>query len=287
MRFQSGIEIKEVDVTPSLAQKWLNENNTHNRPLYEKVVETYARDMKRGKWILNHQGICFDEDGNLIDGQHRLAGVVRSGKTQRFLVVRGMPKQQGANGDSVITQDTIDDIKKRSVGDKLHLSYGVDHANLKVAMCSVIVLICTGCSTKLSPSIAMEIYKMYQPEIDLAVANKGNTRGLVIAPALGSFAFAAASFKDKTIEFEKGYFGGENLARHSPVLVFRNYMLNRSVISNKDYGRYTIASHCLNAVMHFVLGDQLKKLVQTRQGIDFFVNKQKKAYNDLIELLRL
>lgn len=284
---QSSCSAKVVEITPTLAQKWLNEKNTHNRPMYESVVETYARDMKRGKWAFNHQGICFNDEDILDDGQHRLAGIVRSGKTIKMWVFRGMPKVQGSNGDTIITQNTIDDIKKRTVGDRLHLSYGMENANIKVAMCAAIVVLSTGKSTKLSVGMAMEIYMMYQHEIDMVVANKGNTRGLVVAPVLGAFAFSAACFKERAIEFEKGYFGGENLPRHSPILTFRNYMLNRSVMSSRFYGRYTIASHCLNAMMHHVLGNKIKKLVQTRQGIDFFINKQKRAYSDMIELLKL
>ena len=276
-----------VEVTPDLAQKWLNEKNTHNRPMYERVVETYALDMKRGKWAFNHQGICFNDDGVLDDGQHRLAAIVRSGKTIPFWVFRGMPRTQGSNGDTIITQDTIDDIRKRSIGDRLHLSYGIDNANLKAAMCNVIVLICGGGAFKLSAAMVREIYTMYHKEIDAVVTERGNTRGLVVAPALGAFAFAAACFKDKALEFEKGYFSGASLAPHCPILAYRNYMLKRSVIASKDYGRHIMASHALNAMMHHILGNHIKKLVQTRQGIDFFVNKQKKAYNDLIELLRL
>jgi hypothetical protein len=39
---------------------------------------------------MTHQGIAFDEFGNLIDGQHRLHAIVKSGKTITCLVSFGV-----------------------------------------------------------------------------------------------------------------------------------------------------------------------------------------------------
>lgn len=285
---REGIEVKKVNVTPELAQRWLLQHNTHNRPLYEKVVDRYALDMKRGDWVLNHQGICFDDEGTLIDGQHRLHAVIRSGQIVNFYIFRNMPKIQGENGGGIVTQNTIDMNKTRGIGDQLHLSYGIENANVKAAMVVAIVMISIGVSSRLSMSMTSDIYNMFKSEIDIVVENRGTQRGLTNASSLGAFAFAAVCFRDKTIEFEKGYFSGENLQKHSPILCFRNYMINRTALKGRtDYARYTIASHALNCLMHHILGNSLKRLVSTNQGIDFFRNKQKKVYTDLIELLKL
>ncbi len=95
---EEKISSKKVFVTPAMAQQWLNEKNIHNRPIYERTVEAYALDMKRGLWAFNHQGICFDEEGNLLDGQQRLSAIVLSGETVPLLVVRGIPKTFGKIG---------------------------------------------------------------------------------------------------------------------------------------------------------------------------------------------
>jgi hypothetical protein len=67
-------------VTPEIAAKWL-EGNTHNRPLNEAAIDRLVRDMQAGRWRLTHQGIAFDENDILIDGQHRLWAVVMSNVT--------------------------------------------------------------------------------------------------------------------------------------------------------------------------------------------------------------
>jgi hypothetical protein len=74
-----------VDVTPELAAKWLG-RNFFNRKMNEEMVERYRRDMLAGRWVLTHQGVAFDRNGILVDGQKRLEAVRRSGKTIRMLV---------------------------------------------------------------------------------------------------------------------------------------------------------------------------------------------------------
>ena len=47
-------------------------------------------EMQDGKWRLNGKTICFDSTGRLLNGQHRLSAVVRSGVTLTTVVVRGL-----------------------------------------------------------------------------------------------------------------------------------------------------------------------------------------------------
>jgi len=77
-----------LEVTPELASVWMVKN-TFNRNLSRQTVRKYASDMERGEWKLNHQGIAFDEDGVLVDGQHRLAAVRESGMSVRMMVTWG------------------------------------------------------------------------------------------------------------------------------------------------------------------------------------------------------
>lgn len=79
-----------INVTPEIAQEWLENYNKHNRRLRLRLVDKYARDMSNGKWILTSDTISFDWDGILLDGQNRLSAIVKSGLTLSFLVVRGL-----------------------------------------------------------------------------------------------------------------------------------------------------------------------------------------------------
>lgn len=77
-----------MTVTPKLAKEWLDRNVENNRTINHNRVKMYAEDMQAGNWKLTHQGIAFDADGRLIDGQHRLRAVIKAGVAVRMLVMR-------------------------------------------------------------------------------------------------------------------------------------------------------------------------------------------------------
>lgn len=79
-----------IAVTPEIAAEWLSRNGRKNRSLSRQRVDTFARAMAQGDWKLTHQGIAFDDAGNLTDGQHRLKAIAESGKTIEMMVTRGV-----------------------------------------------------------------------------------------------------------------------------------------------------------------------------------------------------
>lgn len=83
------IETRVETITPELATKYLS-HNVHNRSIRKQEVEAYAREIKRGTFVLTHQGIAFDSDGNLIDGQHRLMAIAMAGSPVQMMVSRGV-----------------------------------------------------------------------------------------------------------------------------------------------------------------------------------------------------
>lgn len=113
------------DITPTLAMKWLNTVNTHNRNMRTGRVADYARDMRLGQWRENGDAIRFADDGTLLDGQHRLAAVVESGCTVPMLVVTGL---------DVAAQDTVDDGIRRTLPDVLKLRGETDVMSLAAVL---------------------------------------------------------------------------------------------------------------------------------------------------------
>lgn len=285
---EEKISSKRVFVTPAMAQQWLNEKNVHNRPLYQGTVDAYALDMKRKLWAFNHQGICFDEDGNLLDGQHRLAAIILSRETIPLLVVRGMPKTFGDNGENKATQETIDGGKTRSVGDRLTLC-GIENAVLKTAIINSLINICTGRTIKTSPGIILEVLKIYGFEINIILENRSQAeRGLIYSPTLASFVFSAKCFKEKTVEFERSYFSGLNLKETSPARVLRRFMMNHSGSGGAGSSyRREVQNKALTCLMYQVQDLPLKTLVSNTKGLEFFENKQKRVVTEMKELFRL
>lgn len=99
-------------ITPEVAAVIFDMHNGKNRDLSVSKAMHWRDDMAAGEWKLNHQGIAFYANGDLADGQHRMAGCALSGKPIQFLVVRDFDES---------AMDTIDIGKARTAGDALEL----------------------------------------------------------------------------------------------------------------------------------------------------------------------
>ena len=87
-----------MTITPEMAAEYMARNN-RNRPIRDDDVNTYARDMIAGSWIVNGETIKFARNNDVLDGQHRLLGGMRAGVPFRTYIVTGLPSE---------AQDTID-----------------------------------------------------------------------------------------------------------------------------------------------------------------------------------
>lgn len=105
-------------ITPAKAQEYLS-RNINNRRVREAMVNNYADQMKKGLWRLSNDAICLTNTGKLINGQHRLMAICKSGKTCEFNVSRGYDEE-----DIMV----MDNGMARSAGDILYLQ-GIENAN--------------------------------------------------------------------------------------------------------------------------------------------------------------
>lgn len=94
----TDVEIFLTTVTPVLAQELLAFNPEQNRIVSKSTVKMYAKKMQEGQWKISAP-ITFSDTGFLIDGQHRLEAVLKSGCTIDFVVVLGVPEESAENYD--------------------------------------------------------------------------------------------------------------------------------------------------------------------------------------------
>jgi hypothetical protein len=87
-------------ITPVQARRVLDTMNTHNRPLVMARVEDFARQMRAGRWQVTHQGLAFDVNGVLLDGQHRLAAVYAANVPVDMMVTTGLPPESFSTMDA-------------------------------------------------------------------------------------------------------------------------------------------------------------------------------------------
>jgi hypothetical protein len=99
--------MEALQVTPAMAAQWL-EGNVDNRRIRQHKVRQWSIVIRQGRWKLTHQGIALDENGHLLDGQHRLTAIVETGIAVPMMVAFNAPRETFAD---------IDIQEPRSVGD--------------------------------------------------------------------------------------------------------------------------------------------------------------------------
>ena len=117
------IETVTEEITPDLAREYLS-RNARNRPLSPGQVAAFAKDIREGLWHTTHQGIAFDEEGALLDGQHRLAAIAEAGEPVTMAVSRGVPRKM---------MTVLDVGRKRTVSDTLAIE-GFKDANVMASI---------------------------------------------------------------------------------------------------------------------------------------------------------
>lgn len=114
-----NLQIVKQLVTPEIAAQYL-EKNTNNRNISDSYLTRYVKNMKDGKWKEDTgELIKISKTGVILDGQHRLMAVVKSGCSIYFHIAY--------NIDDVVF-DVIDTGKPRNPGDCFLLA-GVENYN--------------------------------------------------------------------------------------------------------------------------------------------------------------
>ena len=148
------ITVEAETIGPATAKVYLTKA-APNRSINKRNVDRLAKAMASGAWRVTHQGIAFDENGQLIDGQHRLAAIVQSGKTIKLLVSR-------YSADAPMS--VLDSGSSRSVSDRVQIAGIIpEHAATTVAIINAMLIAETGGYRKeaLQPH---EIEKLYDQE---------------------------------------------------------------------------------------------------------------------------
>jgi hypothetical protein len=182
------ILIGYVRVTPDLATRWLKAN-FGNRPVSDDTVNAYARDAVAGMFLTTHQGIAFNDKDELIDGQHRLLGIVKSGVACVLMASFGWVSE--IKGRAMKRMDVIDRGRPRSVADQLKIQHGLKNGSAIAQITTQLANLCCPMRTrKLSVGQALEIYRAFEPAVEWVIERRSKQHGLKSAGVLAAFAFA-------------------------------------------------------------------------------------------------
>lgn len=126
-----NVEDLLTPVTPEDAQNFLDNHNKMNRSFSTKEANKFAELLLAGEFAEgNGETVIFDEDGEIVSGQHRLGGIVRSGIPANLILVGNVPARH---------RPTVDDTRKRKFADDLAMN-GIANSNQKATLIRKIAL---------------------------------------------------------------------------------------------------------------------------------------------------
>lgn len=222
------ITFTEVLITPKIAEDYLK-HNVINRKLTIGHVDFLADQMIRGQWQFSGDPIKFNVDGELMDKQHTLHAIIKSGVSQKMIVVRNLPK-------SVMT--TLDTGRIRTASDVLSMNNILYSASTS-AITKMIMNYKHNKSKAVfnNSSSSYNRLKITNADIlDFAIKNNISdyaTYGFPLAKTkilTGSiygflfYLFSKIDMNDSKL-FLESLSSGENLKAGSPILYLRNKMI--------------------------------------------------------------
>lgn len=226
------LDIRTVLVTPAMAKKWLAGNAEENRSIRTGRVAAYARDMEQGRWQLTGETIKIDDQGVLIDGQHRLEAVVLSDTPVYMLVCYNLPHS---------VMEAIDSGISRTFGDKLK---GVSDKHRNQVAAVVRRIVCWDKGNRMGradPPTHTELRIAF--DNDPAGFTAATLHGLDVykqrvcgaGPAGVAFYLFARIDTERALQFFDQLKTGANLAETDPVLTVRNRLSrSKSTVRRED-----------------------------------------------------
>lgn len=228
-------------ITPDDALEMLKYNN-HNRNARPRHVARLAADMVNERWVDNGDAIRFSRTGRLLDGQHRLLAIIKSGRAVRMRIIRGLPDE---------CQSTIDDGAKRKTCDVLSM-HGVQYAHVLPA--AIKVVLCWDRHRNPNQRITInnsEILDLYEsmPGIGDSVVfgtqlYQETGRGILPSTATACHYILARIDKQDADEFFRLLISGTDLSKGHPCHTLRA----RLIKSSESKGR---ADHNLHTALLF------------------------------------
>lgn len=218
-----------IEVIDLAYAKQLLEQNPQNRRLSEALVQKYAQEMKRGRWEVNGEPIIIDEQGNLLDGQHRCAAIILSQMPLSTVVVRDVPRERFK---------TIDIGRSRKLVDVLLIS-GYKNVSKLAAGARWLYNYIANVPVNTTTSVP-ELYEFINEnriilEKCTNIVVSGSTFIFPTGPLIGVGAIANINnddkYMDEFISFVDGIRYGENLYRGDARLTMRNWLLSPALNS--------------------------------------------------------
>lgn len=252
----TGMRAEIVIVTPLLAATWLSQNSKSQRTISAPTVEKYAADMRSGNWALTHQGICFNVQGVLVDGQHRLQAVIQAQTSVQMLVVRGLPLEYESQIDQGYGRTLAQVVKKRTrviaaVHMLLRAERGVNLSHIKMSV-----------------AIFEETYAHHAVAIEALLSHVGGEK--IPGGAFAALAWAYPLSPEEILSFAAQIKTGELLERKDPAYAIRGWFER-----NRRHAPHEAFFATCNAIRHVLDRSSLVNTYVGSTGYEALTGKRR------------
>lgn len=224
-RFISKTPKCEIIVATKWAVDELLSMNTNNRNIRKSHVEYLREEVNRGAFVLTNQGVGVDVDGVVVDGQHRLLALKAAEYPEvQLLVAYGLPREARA---------AIDIGVKRTVTDIMRFAF--ERPEATSAMVSIArawgnYAIVGGLYVpRIPPNQVAEWYMLLAPSMEKVLRIPQATK--FPAPVLAAICHrlhAKPHDEARVLSFLDMLINGVGLAKDSPVLLLRNWLISKT-----------------------------------------------------------
>lgn len=223
-----GITVYLAEITLEVAEVVWARKNT-NRSIKLLQLNKIKRALEKLRWEINGETIIFDAEGRLIEGQHRIKGVLETGVPLWSLVVVGIDRE----GFKTMGQGA-----KRTAGDILGIR-GVKNSRTIGAALRWVYRYHNDLMMNPHPNITDdELADTLPDHPELVDALPFGIRcHAVAAPGLCTALHYLCSKRDRALanHFFWSLASGENLGPGDPILVLRNRLLQTSGKKKAQY----------------------------------------------------
>lgn len=221
-----------VYLTPYEALRFLL-NNQRQRPLRLRAVERYYSLVQEGNWILISQGIGFDTNREIADGQHRLFTCLLSGVPMPILIAWGLHPTAKDYTDKGQNRTWAE---SNEINRTEHEQEALPSAATVASALSAIYRIHGGPTHKMA-NYMNSLQNMYLDELcwlkPYLNKAKFNVAGKVATAFMGVALMLRKAYPDEADAFMRAVTSGDS--HGTTVRVFREYLLVKDQSAKDDY----------------------------------------------------
>lgn len=212
------MKAEETIITPTRAASILA-HNTLNRPVSQAAVDRYAQDMREGRWMANGQTIVISDSDELLDGQHRLHAIIKSGVAQPMLLVEGIARSAFV---------TIDNGRARNLADVLGIQ-GWKNTRVAAAIARAAYSYAGGATFVYTANrTTLSQFATDHPYIQEVASMVQHNLGNLPRSPIGAVVFlgnCGRQYDDKAKEFIEGLGSGQGLWKGDPRFTLREWII--------------------------------------------------------------